>query len=195
MTRSKTPILIIVDGISTVGKTSIIGNARRGIEAAGFKVHVQTFKAAKDHVIGKTRSDYMIKQAMDFDAQIEQLGRDGHHVIICDGHPFISEPIVNTHIKLDSSSLWHHVKKPDFVMILSSTATVIYQHQDSKPNPMSFKDIIRQLDKYSQLSSADVGSTNIMRITVADYDNYLYAAGDLRAMARKLLDSKGVAAA
>lgn len=188
MTRSKTPILIIVDGISTVGKTSIIANAKRGLDAAGIKVHVQTFKPAKDHVIGKTRSDYMIKQAMDFDDQIEQLGRDGHHVIICDGHPFISEPIVNTHIKLDSSSLWHHVKKPDFVMILSSTATVIHQHQDGKQSPMSFKDIFRQLDKFSQLSSADVGSTNLMRITVADYDNYLYAAGDLRATARKLLN-------
>jgi hypothetical protein len=33
-----------------------------------------------------------------------------------------------------------------------------------------------------------------MRITVADYDNYLYAAGDLRATARKLLDRKGAAA-
>lgn len=192
------PLLIVVDGISGSGKTSVIKAAERGLKAAGYSVSVHQWTPHKPTVIGRQRLSHYMAQVDQLDADIKE-GRTGD-VIICEGHPCIFEYVTNKTMHIAShGEIWRTLLKPDFVMLLSCLPAVCRQRimDKTKCDPskaQSYHDIQATLDGYANLTAEQCGTMNIYRAGTSTPEEFLFAGGDLRANVMQILRKKGLAA-
>lgn len=176
--EKKRPLFVVVEGCNGSGKSSIIDRVARQLKTnQGFKVVVRTWQKPQQSLDAAEHAHFYMMQGYELNMQLHKLDCD---IVICDRHPFISEPIFNVAAHPEHLINNPYLYQPDILQVVTCAHAVAAERVQNRDGTKRHTVIEnrRICDAYEMLRPP-ISNCTFVRSNTTELSGILTASGEL----------------